>query len=196
MWVHLVRWPQSWIALKSCVLDIMVFCGCFYLELLTAGKFKTSSSRFIEFPRSTKVQGNDARVLCIMFSKTPGCPQGSLNNISLLDSEYVSFWEWFLILRSCSNGYTSVSSMSELKPDSSCSQADVTLNHPHNNFTMCSSTQTPPHSLSAEKYFTWNKIPIYTQTIPLLRDRCYRFYFSYSPSQFHVDASLKCLLQL
>lgn len=156
MWVHLVRWPQSRIALKSCVLDIMVFCGCFYLELLTAGKFKTSSSRFIDFPRSTTLAGNDAGVLCIMFSKTPGCPQGSLINILVLDSEYVSLWELFLILRPCSNGYTSVS---ELKPDSSCSPADFTLNHPHNNFTMCSSTQNP------FIYFTWNKIPIYTQPI-------------------------------
>lgn len=127
-----------------------------------------------------------------MFSKTPGCPQGSLINISLL--EYVSFWEWFLMHRPCSNGYTSVS---ELKPDSFCSQADVTLNHPHNNFTMCSSTQTPPHTLSAEIYFTWKKIPIYTPTIQYLYTEigCLTFLTTF----IHLVSfilMLKCFLKL
>lgn len=74
--------------------------------------------------------------------------------------QYVSFWEWFLMHRPCNNGFMSVSG---LKPDSSCSQADVTLNHPHNNFTMCPSTQKPPHTLSAKMCFISHetyKIPI------------------------------------
>lgn len=125
-----------------------------------------------------------------MFSKTPGCPQGSLINISLFG--YVSFWEWFLMHRPCSNGYRSVS---ELKPDSSCSQADVTLNHPHNNFTMCSSTQ-PPHTTWVQKY-TSHEEKKYSYNTSTQREavKCF-FFYHYSPSQFHFDVSLKCFLKL